>query len=212
MLKKAGKLSGSATIEYIIIMPVVIACVVAVIMVFECLYQQSAIQALADSTAEGLSMIWGYSPIREEEIASGAYSRESFDNRQLYWQAPPIESGKKTRTAGSWAEKQLESIGLLKEIEDKNAEVSVSYHYGFPTSKIKVTITAHYVLPGAAALKYIGLGDILTIRCHAEAPVYDQKEMINVSDYIIQKVMESKAGEFLKKIASPLKKALKMLE
>ena len=33
MLKKAGKLSGSATIEYIIIMPVVIACVVAVIMV-----------------------------------------------------------------------------------------------------------------------------------------------------------------------------------
>ena len=75
-----------------------------------------------------------------------------------------------------------------------------------------MTITAHYVLPGAAALKYIGLGDILTIRCHAEAPVYDQKEMINVSDYIIQKVMESKAGEFLKKIASPLKKALKMLE
>ena len=36
--------------------------------------------------------------------------------------------------------------------------------------------------------------------------------MINISDYIIQKVMESKIGEVLKKIASPLKKALKMLE
>ncbi|NLU32055.1 MAG: pilus assembly protein [Clostridiaceae bacterium] len=212
MWKGTGKRSGRATIEYIIIMPVVIACVMAVIMVFECLYQQSAIQALADSTAEGLSMIWGHNPIKEEEIASGAFSRESYDNRQLYWQILPANSDEKRSTARDWVEKQLESIGLLKEVKDRNAEVSVSYHHGFPTSKIVVNITAYYVLPGAAALKFIGLGDVLTIRCRAEAPVYDQKEMINVSDYVIQKVMESKAGEFLKKIASPLKKALKMLK
>lgn len=62
MIKKADMRSGSATIEYIIILPLVIACVVAVIMVFECLHQRSLIQALAESTAEGLSMIWGHSP------------------------------------------------------------------------------------------------------------------------------------------------------
>jgi len=211
MTKMTLKRRGSATIEYIIIMPVVIACVVAVIVVFECLYQRSAIQALADSAAEGLSMIWGHNPVLDEEIATGAYSRESYDNRQLYWQVLPLGSGGKTRTAEGWVKERLEHIGLLQEIQDREAEVSIKYHHGFPTSRIKVTITAYYAVPGAAALKYIGLGDVLTIECHAEAPVYDQKEMINVSDYIVQKVLESKAGEFLKKIASPLKKAMGML-
>ncbi len=214
MIKKADMRSGSATIEYIIILPLVIACVVAVIMVFECLHQRSLIQALAESTAEGLSMIWGHSPLKEEEIATGSYSRESYDNRQLYWHILPIGNNRKTDSAEAenWAEKHLENLGLMKEIEDKKAKVSVSYHHGFPTSRIKVSITANYVTPGAQALRFIGLGDWLTIKGYAEAPIYDQKEMINISDYIIQKVMESKIGEVLKKIASPLKKALKMLE
>ena len=156
----------------------------------------------------------GSSPLKEEEIATGSYSRESYDNRQLYWHILPIGNNRKTDSAEAenWAEKHLENIGLMKEIEDKKAKVSVSYHHGFPTSRIKVSITANYVTPGAQALRFIGLGDWLTIKGYAEAPIYDQKEMINISDYIIQKVMESKIGEVLKKIASPLKKALKMLE
>lgn len=212
MFRKAALRSGSATIEYAIIMPVAIACVVAVIVVFECLYQQSAIQTLAEQTAEGLSMIWGHDPVSEEDIVTGAYSRESFDSKQLYWQVLPTGKYQKTGTAKGWIEKQLDSLGLLEEIEDRNAEVTVSYQYGFPLSKVKVSITAYYEMPGAAALKYIGMGNLLIIKGQAEAPVYDQKEMINVSDYIIQKVMETNAGEFINKIAAPLKKVLKMLE
>lgn len=203
---------GSATIEYVIIMPLAIACVVAVIMVFESLHQRSAVQALAETAAEGLSMIWGHSPIEEEELMTGAYSRESYDNRQLYWQILPVGKDGKTGTTEEWLRKQIENRGLLEELEDRQAQVRVVYHQGFPASKVEVSITSYYDMPGAAALKYIGLGDLLIIRGHAEAPVYDQKEMINVSDYVIQKVMESKIGELLKKLASPLKKALEILE
>jgi hypothetical protein len=212
MVKGSDKRSGSATIEYVIIMPLVIACVVAVIMVFEALHQKSAIQALAESTAEGLSMIWGHNPLKEEEIATGAYSRESYDNRQLYWQVLPIGSRGKVTAAQIWAEKHVENSSLLEETGGRKPQVSVSYHHGFPTSKVEVSITAYYDMPGIDALKFIGLGDLLIIKGYAEAPVYDQKEMINISDYVIQKVMESKIGDILQKLVSPLKKVLKMAE
>lgn len=212
MPDKALKNSGRATVEYAIIMPLAIACVVAAITVFQCLYQKSAIQTLAEQAAESLSMVWGHGIISEEDITTGAYSRESYDNRQLYWQVFPSGTDVKTGAAQNWAERQLERTGLLEEIKSRDASVTVRYQHGFPASRITVSITAYYRMPGAAALKYLGLGDILVIRGYAEAPVYDQKEMINVADYIIQAVMESRAGELIRKLGSTLKRTLEMMD
>jgi len=210
MSKRVRKCLGSATVEYILLLPLAIACVVAVIMVFMALCQRSALQALADSTAEGLSMVWKHNPPKAEEIATGAYSRESYDNRQLYWQILPIGSNRKTATAQEWAKQRLDNMGLLKKTRD--TKVNVSYHHDFPASRVKVDVAARYIMPGAAALRFIGLGDLLTVKGSSEYSIYDQKEMIHVTDYVIQKVMESKIGEILKKLVSPLQKVLKMLE
>lgn len=203
--------TGSATIEYIIILPLVFACIVAVIVVFAALYQKSMVQSLAESTAEGLSMTWGHSPLSPDDIETGAYSRQSYDSRQLYWQILPLPKGVKEGIAKEWTMDQLKGIGLLRETEDKPSSVDINYAIGFPFSKIHVEITANYRLPGAALLKFIGLGDYLIIKGYAEATVYDQKELINNSDYVIQKVRESSLPEFLAKVLEPLKKGLDML-
>jgi len=212
MFKTDRKRSGSATVEYILILPLAMACVVAVIMIFMALYQKSAIQGLADTTAEGLSMVWKHNPVKAEELTTGAYSRESYDNRQIYWQILPVGSGRKAATAQEWAKKQLDTMGILKKAEDARAQAIVNYHHGFPSGRIEVSLSARYIMPGAAALRFIGLGDRLMVKGSAEYPIYDQKEMIHVTDYIVQKVMDSGIGELLKKLASPLKKVLKMLE
>lgn len=205
------KTMGSATIEYIIILPLVFACVVAVIVVFAALYQKSMVQALAESTADGLSMTWGHSPLIPNDIETGAYSRESYNNRQLYWQILDLGNDNKKAVAEKWMKDKLSGMGLLREIKDNPSSVNVDYQMGFPFSKIYVDITANYRLPGAGLLKFIGLGDYLIIKGYAEATVYDQKEMINNTDYVIQNVRESKLADLLAKVFEPLKKGIGML-
>lgn len=203
--------SGSATIEYIIILPMVFACVVAVIVAYAAMYQKSMIQSLAESAASGLSMTWGHSPLEPADIKTGSYSRRSYDNRQLYWQIAPLGKGVKESAAEKWVYEQLDGIGLLKEANVNPASVDVDYQLGFPFSRITIAITSNYRLPGANLLKFIGLGDYLVIKGYAEATVYDQKDMIDNTDYVIQKVKESGIDEIIGKIKAPLEKGIEMV-
>ncbi len=202
---------GSATVEYAIILPIVFAVVITVILVFLAIYQKSLIQSLADATCEGLSMVWGHNPLDSEDIQTGSFKKTSYDAREVYWQINPLSRTEKESKAEAYVMKRLTGIGFLKENTSSPAEVDVVFIAGFPYSKVKVSITTTYQVPGARLLRLVGLGELMTLKVSSEATVFDQKDMINNTDYIIQIVKASKLGNILEKIFNPLKEAMNSL-
>lgn len=208
---------GSATVEYVIILPLVFMCIFAVIFTFCYLYQRSIVQSLADSSAEALAKVWGHNPLDPETIKTGAYSMESFNSREIYWQIKPFGNENKEEAAQTWIESRMYGVGVLKpfvpEGADKESEpvADVEYSFGFPYSTIKVSISADYLIPGSNALKIIGLGDMLTMSVYSEATVYDQKELINNTDYIMFSFLKSDIGEFIQKKIAPVRDFLDKL-
>jgi hypothetical protein len=205
------KSAGRATVEYIIILPIVFACLIAVITIYSVMYQRSLVQSLAESAAEGLAMVWGHSPLDYVDIGTGSYSRRSYDNREVYWQIKFFGKEGKKEAARTWIMERLKGAGIMRQDEDMPPSVVIGHKAGFPFSKVTVRITTNYRVPGAGLLKLIGFGDILVAGGYAEATIYDQKDLINNTDYVIQKLKKLGLDDAIAKLAEPLKKGLRML-
>lgn len=208
IFQRSGLRKGSATIEYVIVLPLVFVVVTAVLLVFLSLYQKSMVQSLADATAEGLSMVWGHQPLDVGDITTGSFKKTSFDAKEVYWQIKPGGLQGKEAKAEQYVLERLNELGMLRHDTFDAKDIRVLYQAGFPYSRIEVIITASYRVPGSRVLRFIGLGELMRFTCHAEATVFDQKEMINNTDYVIQIVKASKLGDMLEKFFTPLKNGL----
>lgn len=213
MVIKKPSASGSATIEYALLMPIVFACIFAAIIVMMILYQKTIIQNIAEDTAQSLSRQWGYKPLPYEEIDTGVYKRETYESREMYWNIKFWNNGSKIKTAEEYANKKVEGMGPLKVYKgfvaglDAEKPVTVSYTIGL-TSTLSVDIKVAYKVPGAGLMKLLGMGDYLVIEGHGKASVYDAKDMINTTDYVLQMVMNTQIyQDYMAKIA-PLKENL----
>lgn len=209
---------GSTTLEYAILMPVVFACVLLAVYVFLILHQKALIQNLSEEAAQSLSRQWGYKPIPVDELESGAYKRSTYESREIYWHLKLWDKGSKQTNAQEYFNKKVKTTGLLKLYKpdynkgknmpklsfDPDKPVYVEFKPGFPSTLI-VKIKAAYTIPGAGILKLVGLGEYIVIEGNAQSQVYDAKDMINTTDYVVQIIRETKIyQEFIKKI-EPLK-------
>ena len=74
---------GHSTLEYAVLMPIVLICVFICIEIFLIQYQKSVVQNIAEEAAQSLSRQWGYKPLPVDEISSGVYKRETYESMEV---------------------------------------------------------------------------------------------------------------------------------
>ncbi len=230
--KKKRREAGNATLEYTLLLPVIFVCILAVILVFLVLYQKALIQNLAEDAAQSLSRQWGYKPIPVNEMETGVYQKKTYETREIYWHLKLWINNDKEAAAEKYLMEKVMGSGLLKPYKPSEASgqrkdsqstiqgvsqhktpqappdptVVVNYTPGLP-STLTVEIQVTYKLPG---LKLIGL-EYVPIKGYAQAFIYDSKDMINTTDYVIQLLRGTSAYQNFAEKLSSLKKNLKKL-
>jgi len=189
--KTSLSVKGSFTIEFVILIPLVFACVFACINVFLVFYQKTLIQNIAEEAAQSLSRQWGYNPLPLDELATGVYKRETYESRETYWHLKLWNNGKKEEQAESRIMTGLDSLGILKPKLKRPIRVNVDFRPGLP-SEVTVEVEISYTAPGLGLLKLFGAGDYVTVKGEARSAVYDSKDMINNADYVYQIIRETK--------------------
>lgn len=216
--------TGNATLEYAILLPTVFACVFAVITVFLVLTQKALIQNLAEDTAETLSRQWGYMSFLDEEMKSGIYKKTTYKEREIYWNLKLWNNEEKEKKAERYIKKRVIEMGPLKTFQPQKStegnqknensyqdpSVLVKYTADLP-STLTVEIVANYIVPGAGVMKLLGMGDFLTIKGSAQGYVYDAKDMINTTDYVIQIFQGTKTYQLFMEKVKPLKDNLQKI-
>jgi len=220
MKTKKAREKGSTTLEYAILLPTVFACVFAVILVFLLLYQKAVIQNLAEETAESMSRQWGYKSVTDDEMSTGVYKKETYEEREIYWNLKIWENGGKEMKAGEYLRSRAAGAGPLQLFRKSPSggasetggssdaiSIAVDYNAGFP-SVLSVEIKALYTVPGAGLMRLVGMGDFVTVKGYAEANVYDAKELINTTDYCVQLLRNTKSYQIFKEKTASLKDGL----
>jgi hypothetical protein len=148
-------------------------------------------------------------------METGVYKTETFMEKDLYWSLKLWRNTEYESRAEEIIKSSAEKLGPLKPMrpeeksgtEKKNksgseaVSVKVKYNPGFPSS-ITVDIRACYRVPGAGLMKLVGLGDRIVVHGSAQSSVYDSKDMINTTDYVMQLLRDTKAyGLFMEKTA-----------
>jgi len=210
-----SSISGHSTLEYALLMPIIFICVFACIVVFLILYQKAIVQNIAEEAAQSMSRQWGYNPLPVEELNSGVYKRETYENREVYWNLKLLFSEKKKQDAREYIEKNIKGAGLLKPYNSQvtanntvpDTTVNVEITPGLP-AVLTIEIKAAYMMPAKNLLRLIGIGDCLIIKANARSLIFDPKDMINTTDYVYQLLRSTDLyQDFIKKI-EPLKKNL----
>lgn len=191
---------GAATLEYALLLPVVLLSILAVMVIFLFLYQKALIQNLAEDAAQSLSRQWGYKPLPMEELDTGVYQKATYDNREIYWHIKLWNNNNKEAAAEAHLKEKTKGLGFLQE-----PVVKVNFKPGLP-STLTVEIEAASKMPGA---RFLGLGNFLVIKGYAQAYVYDSKDMINTTDYVIQLFRKTKTYQFFNEKLSALRENLK---
>lgn len=210
---------GHSTLEYAVLMPIVLICVFICIEIFLIQYQKSVVQNIAEEAAQSLSRQWGYKPLPVDEINSGVYKTETYESREIYWNLKLLFSKSKEEAARAYIEKKIKNTGFLKPYVPKGDSADSTKHHltvdvninpGLP-AVLNVEIMAAYQMPMKNLMRLVGFGDCLIIEGHAQSLVYDSKDMINTTDYVYQLIRSTDLYQnFIKKI-DPLKKNLDMI-
>ena len=186
MKKKNNWNKGSSTVECAILMPIILACVLLCIFIFMILYEKTLLQNYAEDVAMSLSRQWGYKPLPVDELETGVYKKETYEDREIYWQLKLLGNNKKELAAYEYIRDNTKTTGILKPYKDRTGkevqnEISVDFTPGIP-STIQITIIAKYSTPAKPLLSLIGMNDYLIIEAKAKSTVYDPKDMINTTD------------------------------
>jgi len=211
-LKKAiSSEKGVNIIEYAILMPFIFTFILAVIFLYIFIYHSVYVRNLAEETAESIARQWGYKEIENTEIKTGIYKMTTYDMKEIYWSIKPWKNANKEKNARDYIRQRLENKGILKLYAFKssypekqtpeNPEISVKYKPGL-ISSVCVNIKTAYKVPCSGLMRLIGFKDYIVFNGNAEVKVFDSKDMIYTSDYILQLLMETKVYDmFNRKIA-----------
>lgn len=198
------KNKGAITVEYAMIFPLVIFCVIILIYLGMIYYQQALMQSIASENAENWAMLWGYDA-QKVESSIGVITRDAYQSEGLYWQFFSSADRKKDMIRREILE-DYRKRSLLKTIED--AEVNITYQNYLLFQKVGVEITAKYPSPMKSFFQSVGLSGDIKLRAYSETTVHDPKEFIHNVDYLLQIYEESGAKEWVQEKLKPLKDTL----
>ena len=204
---------GSSIIEYVFVMPVVLAVVLAVVQAVIFMNDRAEIQSLARNTADGLARVWYYNPLPLNVLESGTLSVSDRENKQLYGGLKFWETGAKEEAARHYIVARLQHMGYKGGAGALAEGVEVIFNQGVFVSTVEVRIKVPFRLAAGGITGFVGASGGTFVTGVSEKAVVDTPELIRNTDYVAQLIDESPLMAIKEKIITPIRDVLdKILE
>ncbi len=200
---------GAVTIEYALVFPVVIICIMILLYIGLIYYQQALLQSVVSENAQNCALLWGYD-FDTLDTGEGITSMEAYQSEGLYWHVFSDASPKKDMLQEGIKDELLKR-SILK--PSKDVEVEVIFHNYLIVQKVGFKADITYKLPFAdGLLKVLGQSEGIKLSAYSEITVYDPKEFIHNVDYLLQIYDESGASDWVKEKLEPVKNSLNKIK
>lgn len=199
---------GAVTIEYVLVFPFVILCVIIIIQIGLLYYQKALFQSLVGESIQNWAMLWGYDTGRVD-AEKGITDRKAYESEGLYWHIFSGAGSKKTNFEED-IERLLFESSIIKPKNGIKAEVTYTNYV--IAQKIEVHVFAVYPSPCGKLLQLIGFPDEIMIETYYETIMNDPKEFINNVDYLLQIYNESQVKDLVESFCEPLVESLKKIK
>lgn len=199
---------GAVTVEYVLIFPFVILCVLIIIQIGFLYYQQALFQSVVGESIQNWAMLWGYD-VGRVTAEKGITDRNAYESEGLYWHIFSGAHAKKTVL-----ENEIECLLLESSIiKPKNGiKVEVTFKNYVIVQKIEIHAAAIYPSPCGKLLQLIGFPEEIELETYYETTVNDPKEFINNIDYLLQIYNETQAKDWVESLCEPLVESLKKIK
>lgn len=178
---------GAVTVEYAIIFPIVIICILILIYLGMLYYQQCLMQSVVTESARNLAFLWGYDPY-EVDMKNGITSRNTYVDEELYRNVFS-DTDKRKKKAAQTVQNELMLKSVIKPPD--GFDVEVTYHSLLICKKIGISAKATYPLPFKGFFKLIGSSGYVLMETYSETAINDPREFIQNVDYLLQIYEES---------------------
>lgn len=199
---------GAVTVEYVLIFPIVILCVVIIIQIGLLYYQKALFQAVVGESIQNWAMLWGYdtSLITAEK---GITCKNAYESEGLYWHIFSGADAKKNDL-----EKEIERLLLESSIiKPKNGiNAKVKYTNYIIVQKLEIYVSAVYPSPCGRLFHLFGFPDEIVLETYYQMTVNDPKEFIHNVDYLLQIYNETQVKEWVESFCEPLSESLKKIK
>lgn len=199
---------GAVTVEYALIFPVVIVCVMMLIYIGLVYYQQALLQSVVSENSQNYALLWGYD-FSELNTREGITSIKTYRSEGLYWHVFPSVEKKKMILQDN-VRNEISKRSIL--MPSREVEVEVVYQNYFFVQKVGIKADMAYKLPVYGLLKSLGLSGDIQICAYSEIAAHDPKEFIHNVDYSLQIFEESGASDWIKEKCKPLINALNKIK
>lgn len=199
---------GAVTVEYAIIFPIVIICILLLIYLGVLYYQQCLMQTVVSENVQSLALLWGYE-LDGADVKTGITSKDAYISEKLYWHIAQETNEKKIKAAQS-----IQNEIMLKSIikPQNDFEVEVIYSNSLISKKVGISAKAEYPLPFKSFFKLIGSSGYVLIDTYSETVINAPKDFIQNIDYLLQIYEESGAKGWVQEKCEPLVNALQAVK
>ncbi len=206
------KKRGSATIEYSMLLPLLLFISLLVLWVVFSIHDRAVLQAIANEKASNLAGVWRNGSDPYNFTKSGDWSYEAIDKRDMYWQLDSLLSNDKNKTkkieaqiteyiqTRSW----LPSNKLTKTDTD-TVDVQVECVGGIPWATIYVDIQLVRQIPLSRYIKKTFWNGQIITRVSASALVTDSKSLIQDTDWAIQALQKTEVDKVYDRFIVPIR-------
>lgn len=199
---------GGVTVEYAIIFPIVILCILFLIYIGIIYYEQSLIQAIVNENIQSCAFLWGYS-WEDIDIKDGLKDVNTYTSKQLYQQIFS-DSKKKKEEAIELIKEEIAKKSIIKPTEEMDVEIKYNNYLLY--KKVDISVKLAYPLPFKGLLESIGLLGDISIQAHSEMIINDPKEFMQNIDYVCQAYDETGVKDWVTEQCKPLADSLKKIK
>lgn len=197
-IKKHNK--GAVTVEYAVIFPVVVICILILIYIGMLFYQQCMMQSAVNRYVRSLAHLWGYNP-DNVDYEAGISKKETYLDEELYWHLF-ADTQKRAKKATESVRNELMAKSIIR--PKAGFDVQVTYSNVIISKKIGINARAVYPLPFRKIFELLGSSGYVTIEAYGETSISDPPEFIRNTDYLLQIYEESGAKKLVLEKLEPL--------
>lgn len=203
-----GRCRGAVTVEYAIIFPIVIICIIILIYLGLLYYQQSLMQAVVSESVQNWALLWGYDP-KGVDAKAGITNQNTYFSEGLYWHIFP-NLDEREKNVVDTIKNELITKSILRPIGDINVETKCSNLLIY--KKVGFRAKAIYPLPFKGLLRLIGSSGNITMEAYSETIINDPKEFIQNIDYLLQIYEETGVKDWVTEECEPLVNTLQKIK
>lgn len=200
--------SGAVTVEYAIVFPVVIICVMVLVYLGMLCYQQCLMQSAVNEYVQDQAFLWGFAP-DGIDMKAGIKSKDAYIDEELYWHIF-TDVDKRKKKAVQSLQYELMSKSVIK--PHNGFDVEVAYSNFLVYKKIGINAKAMYPLPFKGLFELFGLPGYVLIEAYDETAITDPQEFMQNIDYLLQIYDESGAKDWVKEKCEPLISTLQKIK